>query len=222
MALRDRALRMVAGQLGRPSGALGRLVARRLNRGNRAVVTAAVEAARPAPGAAVAEVGFGGGLGVSLLLDRVAPDGVVHGVEISETMLARAGRVFRREVADGRLQLHRATMDRLPQPDGSLDAVVSTNTIYFVDDLPAALTGIARVLRPGGRLALGVGDPSAMARMALTRHGFTLRPVSEVMDEVSRAGFTALEDHRVGSDAEAPHVLVAERAPDPTQASRGS
>jgi arsenite methyltransferase len=213
MKLPDGVLATTARQLGRPNGPLGRVVGRLLNRGNRTVVAAAVEAARPTPGCVVADVGFGGGIGLSLLLDRVGTTGVVHGIEISDTMLTQARRRFRGELDDGRLQLHNATMDRLPLADASVDAMVSTNTIYFVRDLDAGLTDIARVLRPPGRLALGVGDPEAMARMPFTRHGFELRPISDVIDHLTRAGFSLVEDRRVGEDARASHVIIAEIPP---------
>lgn len=42
--------------------------------------------------------------------------------------------------------------DRLPLPDGSADTVVSTLVLCTVDDVPATLAEVARVLRPGGRL----------------------------------------------------------------------
>ncbi len=42
--------------------------------------------------------------------------------------------------------------DRLPLPDDSVDTVVSTLVLCTVDDVPATLAEIARVLRPGGRL----------------------------------------------------------------------
>ena len=103
-------------------------------------------------------------------------------------------------------------MQQLALPDGSVDAVVSTNTIYFVDDLDAALSSLARVLRPGGRLALGVGDPAAMAKMPFTTHGFTVRPINDVVDSLGRAGFTLVEDRRVGKGPDAFHVLACERA----------
>jgi len=69
------------------------------------------------------------------------------------------------------------------------------------------------VLRPGGRLALGVGDPTAMAKMPFTKHGFMLRPVSEVIESLRLAGFTLIEDRRVGDGPDAFHVLACERAP---------
>lgn len=211
MPIRERVLASMSRQLGRPSGLVGRVVGRALNRGNRPIIIAAVDAAEPSDGGTVADIGFGGGAGLALLLDRVGSTGVVHGIEISATMLAGARRRFAKQVKDTSLQLHEATMQQLPLPDGSVDAAVSTNTIYFVDDLDAALSELARVLRPGGRLALGVGDPAAMAKMPFTKHGFTVRPISEVVESLDRAGFTAVEDRRVGNGSDAFHVLACER-----------
>jgi SAM-dependent methyltransferase len=210
MGIRDSVLTTVARQLGRPSGPLGRIVGRVLNRGNRAVVEAAVNAAQLTPGSTVADVGFGGGVSLAMLLERTAPDGVVHGIEISPTMLTQARRRFSREVTAKRLQLHDATMEQLPVPDNSIDALISTNTIYFVDDLQAAVTELARVTRPGGRIVLGVGDPDAMAGMPFTKHGFRLRPLPVILDHLTAAGVSLIEDIRIGEDPRPFHVIVAE------------
>ena len=212
MTIRERALVSVSRQLGRPTGLVGRVVGRALNRGNRSAIVAAVDAAEASDGCTVAEIGFGGGAGLALLLDRVGPTGVVHGIEISQTMLAGARRRFAKQIDEKRLQLHEATMQLLPLPDGSVDAVVSTNTIYFVDDLSAAMAELARVLRPGGRLGLGVADPAAMEKMPFTKHGFTVRPISEVVESLRQAGLTLVEDRRVGDGPDAFHVLACERA----------
>ncbi len=101
-------------------------------------------------------------------------------------------------------------MTALPLPDGAVDAVVSTNTIYFISDLRPALLECARVLRPGGRLALGVGDPDAMAKLSFTKHGFTLRPISEIVNDLGEAGFSHVEDRRVEGRADS-HVIVSEK-----------
>ena len=83
----------LARQLGQPSGLAGRLVARGLDRGNRRPIEAAVAALPDGPGAALADVGFGGRWGLRLLLAR--PDVTeVHRVEISTTMLDRARAEF--------------------------------------------------------------------------------------------------------------------------------
>jgi arsenite methyltransferase len=200
----------LARQLARPTGVAGRLVARGLNRGNRRTIEAAVAALPDGPGAALADVGFGGRLGLRLLLAR--PDvQEVHGVEISTTMLDRARAEFAEHVAAGRLHLHDASITALPVTAESLDGILSVNTIYFVDDLDRALSELARTLKPSGRLALGIGDPQAMESMPFTAHGFRVRPLDVLEDAIDRAGLRLDEHRRVGAGRVSSHLLVAAR-----------
>lgn len=207
MSLKEGLLARVAAQLGHPSGILGRIVGRALNRGNKTVVSVAVESAGVERGSTVADIGFGGGVGLGLLLDQVGDAGTVHGVEISTTMLGEARHRFRQQIAAGSLRLYEAPMEHLPLQTDSVDAVVSTNTVYFISALSAAFAELARVLRPGGRLILGVGDPKTMARMPFTKHGFTLRPIDEIVEQLRKAGFSTVEDRLVDEKAEF-HILV--------------
>lgn len=211
MGLRDRAMAGVARQLGRPDGLRGRLVARLLNRGNRKVVLAAVSATGAEAGQVAADIGFGGGVGLRPLLDRVSPGGHVHGVELSETALAMARRRFSKETAVGAMTLHAGDLRHLPLPDASLDAAITVNTVYFVNDLDTAFAELARTVRAGGRLVVGVGDPAAMSAMPLTAHGFTLRPVDHLITALRNAGFSDVRDDRVGTGARAFHLLVGGR-----------
>jgi ubiquinone/menaquinone biosynthesis C-methylase UbiE len=197
----------------------GRLVGRGLNKGNRSVVLAAVAAAEVASGQSVADLGFGGGVGIEALLSEVGPGGHVHGVEISQTMLDGARRRFASEVADGRFTLGPGDLCALPLADASLDAAITTNTVYFVEDLPRAFAEIARVVRPGGRVVVGIGDPANMRTMAFTAHGFRLRPVEEVAGLLEAAGFGAPEDRRVGEGLRAFHLLVGQRVGIPREES---
>lgn len=209
--VRDRLLTTIAGQLGNPHGVLGKGVAFVLNRGNKRAIASAVEAAAPTEGAAVADIGFGGGVGLELLLARVGADGVVHGIEPSPDMLARAGGRFAAEVARGRLALVDGTLTAIPLPDASLHAAITVNTLYFLADLPAACIELARVLRPGGTAVIGIGDPEAMAKMPFTPYGFTLRPVAEVVTALSSAGLT-VEQRTLANPPIPHHLLIARKA----------
>jgi len=199
----------IAEQLGRPSGSWGRLVGVILNRRNKGTLTAAVDALGLGPGAVAADVGFGGGIGLELLIKAVGRAGHVHGVELSPTMLAQTARRFQREISEGRLELHEASMTRLPLKDASLDGVVTVNTIYFVADLPAACAEFARLLKGTGRVIIGLGDPTAMTKIPFIAHGFRLRPVPEVIDALHAAGLAVQADRRVGEGEDAVHLLVA-------------
>lgn len=208
MGLRQRFLAAGARQLGHPSGWRGRLVGRALNRGNRALVQAAVDATDVAPGQAAADIGFGGGVGLGLLLDRVGPSGTVHGIDVSTTMVVQARRRFAGPCAAGRLSLEVGSMADLPLDDDVLDAVITVNTVYFVDDLEAAFRELARVLRRGGRLAVGVSDPDEMARMPVTAYGFRLRPIDELAAAMTAAGLVDVRTERLPGPPVARHLVI--------------
>ena len=78
MGVRARMHAGLARQLRHPAGLAGHLVGLMMNRRNRRTITAAVDALAPSEGAVVADIGFGGGVGVELLLDRVGAAGRVH------------------------------------------------------------------------------------------------------------------------------------------------
>ena len=198
VAIRHRLHRALARQLGSPSGLAGVYVARRLNRNNRTMVWAAVEAGRVAAGCRVADIGFGGGLGLGELLRRVSPGGHVIGIDPSPMVIRRARRVFRRELAQGSLTVVHGSASDLPLPTDSLDVVLTVNTIYFMPDLAPPFAELARVVRPRGRVVVCAGDPTEMAKVPTTAYGFVLRPMSDVCAALTAAGFTAIEQNGGG------------------------
>lgn len=202
----------VARQLRHPGGLAGHLVGMMMNRRNRRTIAAAVDALSPAPGTVVADIGFGGGFGIGLLLDRVGMPGRVHGIEVSTTMLSRATRHFRSEIADGRLTLHAASLTDLPLPNASLDGAITVNTIYFIDDLVRAFSELGRALKAADHVVVGVADPDWMRSQPAVNHGFRIRPVSTVVDAAAAAGLI-LDDHRrVGEGPYPYHLVVLRRA----------
>lgn len=172
----------------------------------------AVEACSLGHGDRVADLGFGGGVGLEILLTAVLPGGHVVGVEVSDTMVARARRRFRRQLAAGELTVQQGSLTDLGVPEASLDGVITINTIYFVADLPAACTEVARVLRPGRRVAIGIGDPDHMTTLPFTAYGFRVRPLVEVEQALADAGLRLLDRRRGPGGGAAYHCLVAERA----------
>lgn len=209
MGVRKRLYAGLARQLGHPRGLAGRFVATRLNRSNRVPVTAAVDSLGPASGQVVADIGFGGGLGLALLLDRVGPAGKVYGFDISRLAVNLAKRRNEDAVTGGRLVLHEAPMGQLPLADGSLDGIITVNTIYFVADLRQSFTELARALSPTGRLVVGLADPGTMARMPVTKAGFRLRPVAEVEAALAHAGLSVVDHDQLTRGDATFHLLVA-------------
>jgi SAM-dependent methyltransferase len=207
--IRQSFLAGLSAQLGHPTGIRGRLVARALNRGNRSATAAAVEALGLAQGERAMDVGFGGGVGIGLLLDQLNGSGHVTGVDISETMIRAAQRRFSAQISQGRVTLIEGEAEHLSVRDGSVDALLTVNTLYFVDDLPAAMREFRRVLSPGARAVFGVGDQEAMKDMPFTSHGFRLRPTGEITSVAEANGFEISRHERVGQGPRAFHLLIA-------------
>lgn len=149
------------------------------------------------PGARVLEVGFGGGELIAKLLGAGAQ---VVGLDRSAAMRDRAARRFGRDLANGRLALHVASVERLPFENGSFDQACSVNAIYFWPDLRGAMGELARVLRPGGGLLLCFQTPEAVRRWPGHRYGFCAHEVEVVTAAMRDAGL-ALAEPRRGRDA---------------------
>lgn len=109
------------------------------------------------PGETVVDLGSGGGLDVFLAAARVGPEGRAIGIDMTPEMIALARRNAEKGV-DGRpyenVEFHLATIDKLPLADASVDCVISNCVINLAPDKRAVLQEIARVLKPGGRLAV--------------------------------------------------------------------
>jgi SAM-dependent methyltransferase len=111
------------------------------------------------PGETVVDLGSGGGLDVFLAAAKVGSTGRAIGIDMTPEMIALARRNADRAAgSDGRplahVEFHQATIDRLPLPNQSVDCVISNCVINLAPDKPSVLREIARVLKPGGRLAI--------------------------------------------------------------------
>lgn len=104
------------------------------------------------PGETVVDLGCGGGLDVLLAAKKVGASGKAIGIDMTPEMIERAkANAAKSHVGNVEFQL--ATIDKLPLADGSVDCVISNCVINLASDKPAVFREIARVLKPGGRLA---------------------------------------------------------------------
>jgi demethylmenaquinone methyltransferase/2-methoxy-6-polyprenyl-1,4-benzoquinol methylase len=111
---------------------------------------ALVSAVAPQAGQRVLDVATGTGMVAAELLARA--DCSVVGLDQSAEMLAAARARFA-TVARSRVELIEGQAEALPFPDASFDALTFTYLLRYVDDPAATMRELARVVRPGGRVA---------------------------------------------------------------------
>ncbi|EDT39369.1 class I SAM-dependent methyltransferase [Burkholderia ambifaria] len=111
---------------------------------------AAIEAAAPATGERVLDVGCGAGTSSLALAARVGAGGQVLGVDISEPLIGRA-RALAPHDTPALFRVADASSAELPE--GAFDILFSRFGVMFFDDPTGAFAHMRRALRPGGRVA---------------------------------------------------------------------
>ena len=124
----------------------------------------------------------GAGASVVPAAHAVGPSGRVVGVDIADPLLALArDRVARDALTN--TELVRADATDTGFADGSFDAVVCVFGVFFVADMPAFVSEMWRLVRPGGRLAITTWGPGWLEPAS----SIFWQSVREVRPELHRA-----------------------------------
>ncbi|MBN6037235.1 class I SAM-dependent methyltransferase [Amycolatopsis sp. 195334CR] len=185
-------------QFHRPTGPTGHLVGWIMGRRSSNVVRNrwAVRLLDIQPTEHVLELGCGPGVAVAAMAARASR---VVGVDHSPVMIRQARRRNRAAVRTGRVRLITASIENLPTGDGPFDAALAVNTVGMWPDPTARLREIARLLKPGGRIAL-VSQPRHPGATAA-------EAAEELAGLLTRAGFAHLRTEMLDLDPPVACVL---------------
>ncbi|MGD0208783.1 MAG: arsenite methyltransferase [Verrucomicrobiota bacterium] len=109
------------------------------------------------PGEVVLDLGSGGGFDVFIAGRRVGATGRAIGVDMTPEMLAKARRniaSYHKETGLNNVEFRLGEIEHLPVADNSVDAIISNCVINLSPDKPQVWREMARVLKPGGRVAV--------------------------------------------------------------------
>lgn len=164
-------------------------------------------------GEVVVDLGSGGGLDVFLAAQRVGPTGKAIGIDMTSEMIELA-RKNASKIGNGtspsNIEFHLATIDQMPLADASVDCIISNCVINLVPDKAKAFTEMARILKPGGRLAISdialkktLPDDLAANLMAYVGCIAGAIEIEEYRRGLLAAGFAGVEIQDSGSDLNA-------------------
>jgi SAM-dependent methyltransferase len=134
MAVKRAIVMALVGQFGHPRGALGNVAGwvmahRPSNRQRNRWVASLLDVQ---PTDRVLEIGFGPGLAIADLSQRVGPAGRVYGIDHSDVMLRHATRRNADAIKAGRVTLTLGSVEHLPPAlDGPFDAILAVNSVGF-------------------------------------------------------------------------------------------
>ncbi|MBI4581832.1 MAG: arsenite methyltransferase [Planctomycetes bacterium] len=109
------------------------------------------------PGQVVLDLGSGGGFDCFLAGPKVGPTGRVIGVDMTPDMISKARRNtahYHKTTGLDNVEFRLGEIEHLPLADNSVDVVVSNCVINLSPDKPQVWREIARVLKPGGEVAV--------------------------------------------------------------------
>lgn len=176
-----------------PEGLIGRYAVHRMN-GKRhgALAEWALEGLHLDNGAAVADIGCGGGANVVRLLDMF-PESKVTGVDISPIAVNKARKVNKDAIASGRCKIVGGNAKMLPLLRETHDLITAFETVYYWPSFNECVAEIHRVLKPGGKVLIanetdGI-DPEGLKWPKLVGHMYIFT-IEEIVEYLTEAGFT--------------------------------
>lgn len=142
-------------QYRRPTGLLGRYIGRQMAHDHRPENRWTVEMLQAQSTEHILELGFGAGIAIQALTP-IVKTGSISGIDFSPTMVRAASQCNALAIRRGQVRLVCGNAAALPFQANTFDQAFSIHSIYFWPQPLAALRGIWRVLKPGGRLVLTI------------------------------------------------------------------
>jgi ubiquinone/menaquinone biosynthesis C-methylase UbiE len=173
----------------KPVGLRGRLVARFMGWAHGSLYRAVAKQLALTEEDEFIDIGYGSGMFIKKHASHVK---MAAGVDISEDMVNMA-RKFNRQMVDlGRADLRLGDAGNLEWPDGSFSAAGTIESFFFWPEPVACLKEVHRVLRPEGRLVIGITankDVKQDFSKVAKKKGFVLYSCDDIIKMTKEAGF---------------------------------
>ncbi len=178
----------IVGQFKQPHGSLGQvagfIMAKRPSNIERNQWTLDLLDLRPDD--RVLEIGFGPGIAIEKA-SQVVTNGMIVGIDHSETMLRQAKKRNAAAIGEGRVQLQLGSVTELPHFDQPFDKIFSANVVQFWDEPVAVFKSLLQRHAPGGTIAT-----TYMPRHKGATDADSHKKAEEVVAFLKTAGFSKI------------------------------
>lgn len=188
--------RKIAENLRQPKGIFGWFIGSLMNHFNKGIIQFTVDAIPKKDVFCIVEAGIGSGKALELCAKRF-PEAILHGVDISKSMLLKAKIRNRKSLRKGNMKLHHAGISDIPLDDQSVDVLFTINTLYFWNDPDLVFKEVHRVLKNEGQFILSFNPKEEMKKGLYPKDLFTLYGSDEVKDLARTNNFEMISSHEV-------------------------
>jgi trans-aconitate methyltransferase len=199
---------ILAKQLRKPSGILGKMVADKLQVSNAPAYDWMLSVMKFEKAKNILEIGYGTGMVLKQLASKYS--GVkLFGIDFSNVMYEKAIVNNNESINNGQMKLECGNMMEY-NPPVKFDVIFGINVIYFWEDLEPYFTKIFGLLENGGVLYLYMTDAETLEKMSVGQtEVFNLHKTNSVIDIATKCGFSKANFVSQNIEKRKCHCLVA-------------
>jgi ubiquinone/menaquinone biosynthesis C-methylase UbiE len=183
--------KLVANQLGNPTGIFSKLAALIWNRRNAALNDTVFDLLELEPTDRVLDIGFGGGYLLYRMAKRVT-NGCIAGVDISPAMVADAQKRYQTIIRSGKLELKCGSVEALPYPDQHFTKASSINSIFYWQNIEKGLSEMQRVLEKKGKAVVCFTEKGSIEKKGFAKE-IKLFEGGDIDEMLKESGFCDTE-----------------------------
>lgn len=181
-------LRLIGNQFRKPTGFLGRIIAKLMVKGNSYAYDKIIAELEIKQNDRIFEIGYGHGLGIDRILSNY--DCFISGIDFSELMFKQAVKRNRKHIDNKKVELYYGDFLTSEIISNQFDKVFCINVIYFWDKLDDPFLKIKTGLKEGGTFCIYMAHRDDLKKMKFTKDEiFNKYTIEQVIDKLKQSGF---------------------------------
>lgn len=190
-------LRTIAKQFRQPSGFLGKIASKFMQKGNIKAYEKLFSILDIKDHQKIFEIGYGHGLGIATILAR--HDCYVSGIDFSKLMYKQATKRNHRYITKNKVNLYFGDFLEYKMKQSFYDKVFCINVVYFWDDLLLPFSKIRNSLKKDGQFCFYMAHKNELSKLKfVTDDIFNKRTIEDVVEKLKEAGFSHVEHEYKG------------------------